>query len=1065
MKFRLLLLEAMLGIIGGMLLSGMGIYLEAEGVGYFAVLTAGGVLGFLLTILFYFSYAAVRKKSQDTVYGRVLDSVASGDLTEGALPADSGGLGDEFLWKLRDMVLNLRRVVGKVQAVSERVKEVSTEVSERSRNLMEVSRSQTRITDATFSAVEDMFESLQKVGASLSKIDDLAMDTSTELDDMLHSIDEVDRVLGELSDFVAESATAVQEMNANIAQVADNAKDLNMVTEETEVSMNAMDRDIASVEKSASEAADLSVRTAVQANEGREVIKDALDSMSKVAQAVAEVSEKMGNLDKRSEEIGSIVGMISNIADQTNLLALNASIIAAQAGERGRGFAVVASEIRSLSERTRRSTTDVADLVESVQGEIAEAVDKLEESNIIAGKGTELGAAAEQALMEILEQTKEASEQMSSIASATKRQAESSKKITKATRQVGEMVGQVSTAALEQAKTSAEIAKKARLLEELSLKAKGDVSEQANGSRAIRESMKRVTGLLEDVQKASHELSEGGDRVRVAMGEIQQQTRDVSSSSTALSNAVDQLKLEAILLDDEVHKFKLPVASRGGTVRMGIIEREVVEATRGLDPAHMTSLSQVEVLSCLYDGLVAWGEAMELVPALAENWEVGEDGRVYRFKLRTDVSFQNGRDLTAWDVKFSFQRTLDPKNDSPNSWIFTDLEGADEFASGRSEEVSGLSVLGDHEIEIRLKSPRSFFLYALTMAGAYIVSSKGRGIDPQVYSGTGPYKPAGYEKGKVIKMEKNQNYFRQDRPHLDFIEFRSGFPDRNAMLAALRQGDIDISLDLPAGFKLDPTDNMGRLSIVSMVQLSTHMFGFQCQTPPFNDKRVRQALKLLMDASAYMEKRGGTSIRARGIIPPGMLGYDAEREPSRMDIPKARKLLREAGINEGSVITFWNRNTDTGVKEEMDALFGSFSEAGLELEIIDVDAPEFWKLMRQGRLPFFRTTWIADYPDPDMFLYFLCNSKAQNLYNIGYVNDKVDELTGRAREILDKDVRAAMYREAEDLIQEDTPFIPIYHDRAFAAHKPEIHGCQLYLAPPPIRLYEIWLSEFTGRQR
>ena len=1054
------------GALLSLALSGIALALDREGLSIEWILALGAAIGALVGPLVYSITQFAHRRRHGVLYGKVLDSVAAGDLTEEAMPDRTRRLGGEFLWKLRDMLINLRRVVGKVQSVSHRVKEVSTEVAVRAQHLMEVSRSQARSADSTFSAVEDMSESLETVGGNIAQMSDFAMDTARSLEEMLRSVKEVDRVLGELSDFVTESASAVEQMSASIAQVVANARQLGTFTEETGASVVAMDRDIASVERSAHEAADLSRDVAGRAVEGQRVVTAAVSGMSKIAESVAAAASTVGQLGQRSEEIGAIVGVISSIADQTNLLALNASIIAAQAGERGKGFAVVAGQIRALSERTRASTTEVAELIDNVQREVATAGDLMEQGNSRVSEGQRLGAEAERSLSEILGLADQTSEAMTSIAEATRRQSTVSGRITAATQRVTEMVAQVTTAASEQAHTSQEIARRAQLMDELSQKAKREMGEQASGSREIGQSMKRVTTLLDQVRTASQDLSLAGERIVGDMGEIQKETRTVSTSAAALTQSVEQLKLEAMLLEDEVHKFHLPVARKGGTLRVATVERDLVYTCQGLDPSHFTSVSQMEVGCAMYDGLVAWGEAMEVVPSLASSFEVAEDGRVYRFRLREGVRFHDGSPLEADDVRYSIERVLDPKHNSPNAWIFTDLEGAEAFTKGEAESVSGVVVLGPQDIELRLIGPRSFFLYELTMGGAYIVSRSGSTSEVQKTIGTGPFRLADYASGNRIVLERNEEYFLPDRPHLDRVEFVLDYRDRDHILEALRAGEIDVTLDLPASFRAEPGEEAGRINLLSAIQLSTHFFGFQCQTPPFDDVRVRQAIRLLMDPDGYIERRRGqTAVRASGILPPGLLGHDPGRPTAELDVPRARRLLEAAGITKGTKITFWNRSTDTGGEEDMNVLLAAFSQVGLELEVLEVAAKEFWQLMRQGRIPFFRSTWIADFPDPEMFLYFLCNSKAQSLYGIGYKNERVDELTERAREVLDPDVRAELYREAETIVLEEAPFIPINHDRAFAGHRPDVHGCQLYVTPPLLRVSEMWKAELPGSRR
>jgi ABC-type oligopeptide transport system substrate-binding subunit len=130
----------------------------------------------------------------------------------------------------------------------------------------------------------------------------------------------------------------------------------------------------------------------------------------------------------------------------------------------------------------------------------------------------------------------------------------------------------------------------------------------------------------------------------------------------------------------------------------------------------------------------------------------------------------------------------------------------------------------------------------------------------------------------------------------------------------------------------------------------------------------------------------------------------------------------------------------------------------VEVSHVELPSNDFWQRLRDGRLAIFRSGWIADYPDPDNFLYFLLNSNAQTVFQLGYANADLDQLTAEARVSIDPELRNQLYRKAERIMYQDCPLIPLYHERVFAAAAAAVQGLRLHLTPPQIRYETIWLD-------
>jgi ABC-type transport system substrate-binding protein len=472
------------------------------------------------------------------------------------------------------------------------------------------------------------------------------------------------------------------------------------------------------------------------------------------------------------------------------------------------------------------------------------------------------------------------------------------------------------------------------------------------------------------------------------------------------------------------------------------------EATRGLDPLFTLDNQLVEIGANLFRSLVRSEDGV-LVPELAERWEISPSARRFRFTLRRNVQFHDGQMFTARDVKRHFERLLDPQVDSPDSWIVRDLEGVPEFTSGKSREVSGIEVLDDHLLEFRLQEPRAFFLHLLSLPAAQITRmEQGRPV------GIGPFRPVRMDSQRIT-LERNANYFRPELPLLDGLEFKL-YTDRAEALERLKQGEIDMVSGLYA--EHTEGENAGRFQVIAGSQPSTWFLAFHCKSAPYSDVRVRQAIRAGLDLEAVVERFHPGARMARTLTPPNMLeGVDAIPYP-RPDVAQAQRLFREAGITQKLRITLPyppGRSTE----REDPLLFAPLIDAGLvELEHVEIATSDFWTRAREGRLACFRGGWNADYPDPDNFLHFILNSKAQSVFGLGYLSHELDRLTEEARVSIDPELRQQLYRKAEKIVSQECPVVPLYHERIYAAASGTVQGLRLHQLPPQVRFENLWLD-------
>ncbi|HDL64890.1 MAG TPA: ABC transporter substrate-binding protein, partial [Proteobacteria bacterium] len=289
-----------------------------------------------------------------------------------------------------------------------------------------------------------------------------------------------------------------------------------------------------------------------------------------------------------------------------------------------------------------------------------------------------------------------------------------------------------------------------------------------------------------------------------------------------------------------------------------------------LDPAHIVDVPGGALAAKIYNGLVRFDRDAKITPDLASRWDISEDGRTYRFYLREGVKFTNGRMLTAEDVVYSLRRILDPKINSPRSWLLESVKGASAFMSGESEELAGIRAAGSGVVEIELEAPSGLFLNFLAMPNASIIPREEVERGEPTFSdhpiGTGPFRMEEWRHNNRIILSANPDYF-MGAPRLSGIEYRI-IPEMLTAAVEFEQGNLDI-MDVPrAEYKKYTTELPWKDQILSRVGLNSYYLGFNCQKPPFNNKLLRQAFNHAIDREKIIDVLlEGRAIPASGPVP------------------------------------------------------------------------------------------------------------------------------------------------------------------------------------------------------
>lgn len=984
-----------------------------------------------------------RLLQQARAHSHLLSLLAEGDLT--ARPGDDS----EESRETRRLLISLRRALSQVQRVTRNVRRTCQGVSEQVRMLLEAARRQGAAVERSQQAVGSMGVSLQGAGKRVSQLETFAQESTGVLTQMSERLQQVAEALLALDDFSHRTTEAVRAMSERLHHIASSGDELARFANEAEAFVSLVQSGIDSVRRRASETNQMAQAVTSTAERGEVLVNDCVAGMYRVQETVHKAAELVDSLGVRSTEIGRIVDVIQDVADRTKLLALNAAITAAQAGEHGRPFGVVAEAIRGLAESTARSTREISSMVSGVRGSVETIVALVKEGRAQATVGVQLGDKAAVALKEIRTIIQRAFAAVEATVAETKRLEAQGSTVVEASRRVARQVDGVTRAAIEQASHGRELVQQTLEMTRLAQEASQKAEAQARTGRDLSNALARLGTAIEEIRAAHEVLMRGDSAIGGEVAAVREDAHVLVRVGDGLSRTVEQLGQEAASLESEVFRFQLPTPRAGGVLRVGLHQAGLLRLARGLDPLLSLDAQVVEMNACVFCNLVRLEDGV-LVPDLAERWEEDGSARRFRFHLRRGVTFHDGALLTAHEVKRHFERLLEPSSRSQDRRLLDDVEGVHAFQQRTAREVGGLEVVDEMTLEVRLQAPKAFFLNLLALPSMAIARMDANGR----LHGAGPYRLANFG-SELITLERHGAYYRQGLPLVDRLEFHL-LESRAAAVERLRQQELDLVTHLHR-VNVEDLAGMEGHQLLSTTTPATAFLAFNLREPPFDDVRVRQALRAGLNLQGLVERFYPGARVARALTPPELLD-DAGAVPlPRTDLGLAERLLREAGVRPVRLTIHHIAERDTSAEDAV--LFGPLLEAGLvELRHVELNPREFDERRREGRLSSFRVWWFADYPDPDNFLHALLNSSAQAAYTLHYRNEEVDRLTAEARTTIDPEKRVQLYRRVEKQLHQDCPLLPLFHPRGYTVVGPRVQGLRLQNALPEIHFEELWLD-------
>ncbi|MFT3911628.1 MAG: ABC transporter substrate-binding protein [Ferruginibacter sp.] len=475
------------------------------------------------------------------------------------------------------------------------------------------------------------------------------------------------------------------------------------------------------------------------------------------------------------------------------------------------------------------------------------------------------------------------------------------------------------------------------------------------------------------------------------------------------------------------------------------------EGIASLDPAFAKNQSVMWAVHQLYNTLVEVDEHMQIKPSLAKGWEFSADNLTIQFHLRNDVFFhdddvfknRHGRRLIASDVVYSFKRIIDVNTASPGAWIF----------NSRVDNVVPFYAENDSTFSIKLLKPFQPILGMLSMQYCSIVAKEAvekYGKDFRRHPvGTGPFAFTAWEEGQALILKKNDHYFEKDSsgyslPYLDGIKVN--FYDSKATeFLEFQQQRLDFINDIDASFKdevLTKTGQLkkqweGKLLLDKHPYLNIEYLGILADTSnelvknsPLRLNKIRQAINYGIDRRKmilYLRNSLGTAAES-GFVPIGLPSYnDSLVKGYGYEPAKAKSLLAEAGYSNGNMPTI-KLLTIPNYASLGTYIVNELKQLGINAAVESVQKSLLLDQTSKSQVPFFRGSWIADYPDAENYLsVFYSKNPAPPNYT-RYKNDAYDLLYERSLAEKNDSLRYDIYRQMDKIILTDAPVVPLWYD-------------------------------------
>ena len=460
-----------------------------------------------------------------------------------------------------------------------------------------------------------------------------------------------------------------------------------------------------------------------------------------------------------------------------------------------------------------------------------------------------------------------------------------------------------------------------------------------------------------------------------------------------------------------------------------------------MDPYDANDTLSQSVAKAFYQGLFGFDKDMKLQNVLAESYQASSDGLTYTIKLRTGVKFQDGTDFNAEAVKANIDRASNPDNHLKRYNLF--------------KYVASTEAVDPTTVKITLKQPFSAFINNLAHPAAVMISptalkkyGKDIGFHPV---GTGPYEFVTWNQTDFVKVKKWDGYWKKGYPKLDSITFRP-VVDNNTRAAMLQTGEATFAFPVPFE-QAKLLQGNSKLDVVTTPSIMQRYISLNVTQKPFDNPKVREALEYAINREALVKVAfAGYATPATGIVPPAI--DFAQKYPAiKYDPAKARELLKEAGFPNGFETTLWSSHNHSTAQKVLQFTQQQLAQVGVKVKVTAMDAGQRAaevesKGQKESGVRMFYTGWSASTGEADWALtpLFATTSWPPSIFNTAfYSNPQVDKDLSDALKTTDREQKAKLYKDAQDRIWNDHPWIPLVVEQLLSANNKNLTG--FYVMP------------------
>lgn len=515
----------------------------------------------------------------------------------------------------------------------------------------------------------------------------------------------------------------------------------------------------------------------------------------------------------------------------------------------------------------------------------------------------------------------------------------------------------------------------------------------------------------------------------------------------------------------------------------GVFKMNQVEDCRSLYPLNITETSSYHVVNQVYEGLVKFNQKdLTIMPCIAESWETNDEATRFTFHLRKGILFHDdacfddgeGREVTAFDFKYCFDRLCESRPDNQGFWVFKDkVAGANEYYQSTinkkplSGGVSGITVLDDYTLQIELLYPFAGFRNVLATPFTAVfpkeaVEKYGEAMRVKCV-GTGPFSVKELREGESIILERNNKYWGVDEygnslPYLDAV-YITFIKEKKTEFLEFKKGNLDMVYQLPfemindiLGDIENSKSEYNQFQLQITPAMSVQYYGFQHQHELFQNKYLRKAFNYAIDRQKIVDfTLQGEGIPATfGIVPPAIKGYAAQKVKGyEFNLDSARSNLAKAGFPNGNGLPEITLQLNSGGSQNTQ-LAGAIQmmlkeNINVDVALNIVPLPQHLENLEAGKSLFWRAGWTADYPDPETFLNLLYGGHVPDKLSdksyvnvVRYASAEFDSLFMLALKEPDREKRYKLFGQADQVAMDDAAIIPLYYEENYRLLQPGI---------------------------